>query len=213
MKTSATLYYAHDPMCSWCWGFTPVYRQLIEQLPAQVKTERLLGGLAADSEVPMTDDMQAMLQNIWRGIQQKIPGTEFNFNFWTKCTPRRSTWPACRAVIAARMQGDEYDQKMTLAIQTAYYLEARNPSDDSTLIELAEQLGLDVEMFRQTLNSSLSKEIFEQERSSSAHLGINGFPSLVLRISRSAWRLPVDYNSAEPMLTLIDRLLTENSPG
>ena len=25
---AAVLYYVHDPMCSWCWGFVPVQQQL-----------------------------------------------------------------------------------------------------------------------------------------------------------------------------------------
>ena len=44
----ATLYYVHDPMCSWCWGFAPVWQEVRERLtdsPVQVKY--LLGGLAA----------------------------------------------------------------------------------------------------------------------------------------------------------------------
>jgi putative protein-disulfide isomerase len=36
---------------------------------------------------------------------------------------------------------------MTVRIQRAYYLEARNPSDNETLVELAADIGLDVERF------------------------------------------------------------------
>jgi putative protein-disulfide isomerase len=55
--------------------------------------------------------------------------------------PRRSTYAACRAVIAARRQNPGYEEKMILAIQQAYYLEARNPADSHTLIELASEIG------------------------------------------------------------------------
>jgi putative protein-disulfide isomerase len=44
--------------------------------------------------------------------------------------------PILRAVIAAREQGIDYNEAMISRIQQAYYLEARNPSDNSTLIEL-----------------------------------------------------------------------------
>ncbi len=46
-----TLIYVHDPMCSWCWGFTSVYKQLVDQLPADIEIRRLVGGLAPDSEL------------------------------------------------------------------------------------------------------------------------------------------------------------------
>ncbi|MBE8572891.1 DsbA family protein, partial [Vibrio sp. OPT46] len=27
------LYYVHDPMCSWCWGYKPTLDKLKQQLP------------------------------------------------------------------------------------------------------------------------------------------------------------------------------------
>ena len=53
------------------------------------------------------------------------------------------------AVIAAHRQGDpadKLDRAMTGAIQDAYYRRARNPSDNSTLIDLTAEHGLDLAM-------------------------------------------------------------------
>ena len=128
---SNILYYAYDPMCSWCWGFRPVWEELQARLPAEVRVQPILGGLAPDSDQPMAPDMQSHLQDTWRRIEQRIPGTSFNFAFWENCSPRRSTYPACRAVIAAGAQGPGQESNMVLAIQRAYYQQARNPSDNS----------------------------------------------------------------------------------
>lgn len=57
----ATLYYIHDPMCSWCWGFTPIWQKIRAQLPADLPVVYLLGGLAPDSDDPMPQSMQATL--------------------------------------------------------------------------------------------------------------------------------------------------------
>ena len=123
----ATLIYVHDPMCSWCWGFEPTRKKFFAAVEDRLPIRRLVGGLAPDSDVPMAEEMRAMLQQTWQRIQQTIPGTEFNFHFWQVCTPRRSTYPANRAVLAARLQGEGYDPAMTHRIQQAYYLEARKP--------------------------------------------------------------------------------------
>ena len=98
------LYYFHDPMCSWCWGFRPAWLQVIDAVSERVEIRYVLGGLAPDTDKPMPPSMQAHLQQTWRRIQQDIPGTQFNFDFWTRCSPSRSTYPACRAIIATRMQ-------------------------------------------------------------------------------------------------------------
>ncbi|MEJ2593423.1 MAG: DsbA family protein, partial [Candidatus Thiodiazotropha sp.] len=77
----AHLYYIHDPMCSWCWAFRPAFADLLRRLPEGMTHSRLLGGLAPDSDQPMSEEMRAGLQATWRRIQEKLPETRFNFDF------------------------------------------------------------------------------------------------------------------------------------
>jgi len=206
----AVLYYAHDPMCSWCWGFAPVLGELEAGLPDGVLMRRLLGGLAPDTDEVMAEDMQLRIRSTWQRIQEAIPGTAFNFDFWTRCVPRRSTWASCRAVIAARRQGDEYDKQMTAAIQRAYYTQARNPSDAATLAELAQQLGLDVARFTVDLDSAATRAQLEDEMRQCEALRVYSFPAVVLTAGESQWHIPVDYLNSAPMLELVhDLLLTD----
>ncbi|MCG6861530.1 MAG: DsbA family protein [Chromatiaceae bacterium] len=204
-----TLYYIHDPMCSWCWGFRPTLGHLLAELPAHIEVVRLLGGLAPDTDQPMPQEMRLWLEQTWCKIAERIPGTKFNHDFWTRCTPRRSTYPACRAVIAARRQDARFDEAMTLAIQRSYYLEARNPSDRDTLVELAEEIGADAASFTDALGTSETQAELEAEIEKVRTLGSWRFPSLVLELSGSRWRVPVDYLNAGAMLETI-ALLTQD---
>lgn len=202
---SLVLYYAHDPMCSWCWAFRPAWDYVCQSLPAQIKLVRLLGGLAPDTTEPMPEAQQRMLQDIWRNIEARVPGTEFNFEFWSQCQPRRSTYPACRAVIAAAAQGQGNHESMTKAIQRAYYLQARNPSDDETLIALAGELHLNVGLFKQDLNSIETRDELKRQIELCHRLGIPGFPSLVLHVDNIARRIPVEFNDPQFQLQLIEQ--------
>ena len=205
----AMLYYVHDPMCSWCWSFDPVRRELLDGLPENVTVRRLLGGLAPDTDQPMPDAMRTTLQATWRRIQQSIPGTEFNFGFWSDCRPRRSTWPACRAVIAARSQAAGFDEVMTRAVQKAYYLQARNPSDDTTLVELAVEIGLQEQVFSEALTAEATQQILLDEMAEARRLQVDSFPGLALQVDDSVWRIPVDYLNSQPMLDLIRQLIID----
>ena len=202
MKT--TLIYVHDPMCSWCWGFTDVYQQLVEQLPEEIDVRRLLGGLAPDSDVPMPKSMQAMLQQVWRRIETMIPGKAFNFDFWSQCVPRRSTYPACRAVIAAREQGDQFDPIMTRAIQQAYYQQARNPSDNETLIELAGEIGLDPDRFASQLLDPKTHQQLLDEINTARSIGIDSFPSLMLERGGQYYPVLSNYTDVDKILYQIN---------
>ena len=153
---------------------------------------RLLGGLAADSDQPMPAEMQTR-QETWRRIQRRIPGTEFNFDFWRDARPRQRTWPACRAVIAARRLDSGAEASMIDAIQRAYYLLALNPSDDSTLIALATQLGLDADRFAQLLNAPETRQALTDEVAQARRMGADSFRVCVLQLGDSFWPVPVDY--------------------
>ncbi|MFT5396832.1 MAG: putative protein-disulfide isomerase [Gammaproteobacteria bacterium] len=190
-------------MCSWCWAFRPSLLFLLGGLPKEIVVVRLLGGLAPDSEEPMPDETQLLVQGHWQTIEQQVPATKFNYDFWTKCAPRRSTYLSCRAVIAARNQGQEFDAKMTFAIQQAYYLQARNPSDNSTLVKLSDELGLDKDRFAQDINSLETNETLRQEIKLSRRLSLNSFPSLLLDYGEKQLRINPDYINADAMLEKI----------
>ncbi len=204
---TATLFYIHDPMCSWCWGFSAVWQSILKQLPKGVQLETVLGGLAPDSDVPMPEVTQQFIKKIWKNIESVIPGTQFNYDFWSLCKPRRSTYPACRAVIAAREIDPKLELEMISAIQRAYYLQAENPSDAAVLIELAEAVGLDKTQFAKALNSADVEQSLEENihtfRNFGATLGVSGFPSLVLKTHNGCAAIPIDYNNSAVTLDAI----------
>jgi putative protein-disulfide isomerase len=205
--TPSRLYYVHDPMCSWCWGFRPVLDELVRALPAGLPFSRLLGGLAPDCDQPMPSAMRTQLISTWHRIQAQIPGTRFNFDFWRSTTPRRSTWPACRAVLAARRLCGELEAPMIAAIQHAYYLEARNPSDNDTLIQLAVHLGLDAREFAALLNDGTTQTRLDDEMALARSMGADSFPSLRLVDRDTVWPITVDYRRVGPMLNAIRSLM------
>jgi len=201
------LFYVYDPMCSWCWGYRPTWlalqQALTKELP-EVQINYLLGGLAPDSNEAMPADMQQFLAATWQKIASQL-GTQFNFDFWQQCQPRRSTYPACRACLIARESGKE--QQMVQAIQEAYYLKAKNPSDDSTLIALAEQIGLDKAQFTTQLASPVIQQKLLTEIDAARALPIRGFPSLVLSTSVGEHAIQLDYQHWEESVKSIKRAM------
>ncbi|WP_199528369.1 DsbA family protein [Pseudoalteromonas sp. bablab_jr010] len=186
----AKLIYVYDPMCSWCWGFRETWLKLQAAIGDKLAIEYKVGGLAPDSDEPMRKEMQQFLQQTWQRIEQQL-GTPFNHEFWHTAQPRRSTYPACRAVLVARQQNKE--QEMHYAIQKAYYLDAQNPSDISTLASLAEQIGLEKNAFLKEIESEKINSLLMDEINQARSLPIQGFPSLVLENKGLYAAVPVNY--------------------
>ncbi len=199
-----TLYYAHDPMCSWCYGFRPVWQQVTDWCQDKVNIEYLLGGLAADTNEIMPQAMQTDIQSYWQKIEQAIPGTTFNVDFWTNNQPRRSTYRSCRAVIAARVQQTNKPLEMITAIQNAFYQQALNPSNRDTLIDCAKQCDLDISA---DLDAPHTQNLLKLEMQQCRQLGLTSFPSLLIEKNGEFYDLAVDYLSAKTIIRHIQLYL------
>jgi putative protein-disulfide isomerase len=202
-----SLYHVHDPMCSWCYAFKPTLDELRKHLADNIKLVHVVGGLAKHSDEVMPQEMQEKIEAIWYEIEDVV-GTKFNHDFWKDCLPRRSTYLACQATILARAEDKE--DEMIEAIQEAYYQKALNPSDASTLIELAKNIGMDEKKFEEDLKSQKIEEDLQNELNFRRSLNVRSFPSLILKYKKELYPINIKYNDYESMLNQINDMV-ENS--
>ena len=207
-QSISTLYYVHDPMCSWCYAFSQSWAGLQRELPVDVRVSYLVGGLAPDATEPMPVSMQETIQQAWQRIEHTVPGVAFNWNFWTQNTPVRSTYPACRAVLAAKKQRTEAEQEMIEAIQNAYYQRAMNPSLAETLQACAREIGLDVQAFKKDIVSLALEQALQRDIQQARSMDVYSYPSLRLVHKDGVFPIAVDYRDHRPMLTEIERIVT-----
>jgi len=203
------LFYIHDPMCSWCYAFSRSWAALQAELPENIAIIYLAGGLAPDTTEPMPLSMRHTIQQIWQRIEQTVPGVSFNYDFWSRNTPIRSTYPACRAVLAARKQRAESEPEMVQAIQRAYYQKALNPSLPETLQGCAREIGLDVAVFDRDLISPEIDDALQHEIRQARQLDVYSYPSLRLVHNNAVFSIPIDYLSHRTMRDEINRVVRE----
>lgn len=180
--------------------------QLREHLPGEIVWQNVLGGLAPDNDEPMPEATREMVKGQWRNIQSSV-GSRFNFDFWETCQPRRDTYKACRAVIAASRQ--QAEEVMIEAIQKAYYLRAMNPSEPETLADLAAESGLDRELFVEDLLSSGTETELRRQLLLRATLYVTSFPSLVLEQGKRHALIKHDYQDYRDSLRQIEAFLAQ----
>lgn len=199
-----TLYYIYDPMCAWCYGFGKCWQTIKNNLDKKVTLHYLVGGLAPDNDEPMPESIRQGIQQAWISVAQAT-GVDFNKEFWQVNTPRRSTYPACRACLVAREFGVEV--KMIQAIQQAYYQDAKNPSNEDVLLACALEIGLDKNHFLTRLKSEDIQQKLTLDLKKARGMGGNSFPSLLLDNGSNITKITIDYNSAKPTLNQINQLL------
>ncbi len=205
------LFYIHDPMCSWCYAFRSSLDGLRKDLPATIQIVNVLGGLAPDTTEPMQAELQNTIQQTWRRIEKTVPTIHFNHDFWLLNTPYRSTYPACRAILAARKQGAEFESKIGHAIQTAYYRDAKNPSLQAILAECATDIGLDAVDFMNDLTDPIIESELQSEIRMARSMGVSSYPSLRLLQGETWFPVAVDYLNHRTMINEITEILKKAS--
>ena len=206
-----TLYYIYDPMCSWCYAFEQSLHSIKMQLPTQLNFKTILGGLAADTDMPMPEASKSMIQQAWRQIESTVPHIRFNFNFWSDINiPYRSTYPACRAILATENQSPDLTEAMRKMIQQAYYQDAKNPSLEATLVACAVQLALDIDQFILDLHSPEINQQLQQHILLSRLMQATSFPSLRLILKEEIYTLPLNYTNTAETIDQLNKLLGQH---
>lgn len=199
----ATLYYIHDPMCSWCYAFKPMLEEIKSKLSKEINLVYVCGGLAKHTDEPMPKDQQEKIKTIWKQIEQEV-GTKFNYDFWEKNIPQRATYLACQALILARQHDKE--EAMIEAIQKAYYQKALNPSKSEVLVKLAHEIGLDKNLFEASLNTLQTQQLLEEDLNLRRKLGVRVFPTLLLKYKKESYPIIIDFKQSAKMIEQIEDL-------
>lgn len=92
---------------------------------------------------------------------------------------------------------------MIQSIQESYYLRALNPSELSTLVQLAEEIGLDRTAFISDINSIEVQQELESQIQFARTLQVPGFPSLVLVKNDNTYPISVDYKNPDNTIKVI----------
>ena len=173
------LWYFADPMCSWCWGFSPVIETLRVDYRARMKIALVLGGLRHET-APMTTAQREDILHHWRAVQART-GQPFRFDDALPPGFLYDTEPACRAVVT--VGGIDTGQIFALfkAIQTAFYAGGRDVTQPGVLAELAAGLGVDGETFVRDFASDAARARTQAHFRQARQAGVRGFPTLIVQ--------------------------------
>ena len=204
---NARLLYVMDPMCSWCWGFAPVFDALAEQARAAGVAARLLvGGLRPGTRQALDAGTRGYILEHWRAVSERT-GQPFRFDGALPEGFIYDTEPACRALVTVRRLAPEQVWSLLSSIQQAFYVEGRDVTRPAVLLELAEALGVPRQAFASAFDSAELHAATQADFARAANLGIAGFPTLLAERDGQLALLTNGYQPVEALAPLLDRWL------
>jgi len=202
------LIYLMDPMCSWCWGFAPVFQALAEQAAAAgVAVHLVAGGLRAGQQAPIDSKMCDYILGHWREVQKRS-GQPFNFDGAFKEGFVYDTLPACRALVAAKTLDNPKTWPLVSRMQRAFYVEGRDIVKPHLLVELAAEVGFKRSAFAKSYDSDPVEQALLADFAFAQNLGISGFPTLLAERAGSLALLTNGYQPLAQLEPLLARWLT-----
>ncbi len=179
--------YIGDPMCSWCWGISPMLKELEKYCANnQLGFSISVGGLRPGGGDRWDDHFKNFLRNEWTHIGQ-VTGQAFGFTLLEQDLFNYDTEPACRAVITAReiieKNGLPKENNLSFfsAIQRKFYVLGQDPKNPEFYQDICQEQQIPyadfASLFQTKEISQKTLADFNQCRS----WGVRGFPSILLQ--------------------------------
>lgn len=172
------LVYFADPMCSWCWGFSPVIRAIADRFGATLPIRLILGGLRPGTTEPMSAESRREVRAHWDHVQA-ASGQPFEFAFFERERFIYDSEPPSRAVVVLRRRGMDVGLAALGRIHRAFYAENRDVTNIDTLTILASELGVDAADFRAEFESEAAVQETHNDFALAQSAGVRGFPTLI----------------------------------
>jgi putative protein-disulfide isomerase len=205
------LYFA-DPMCSWCYGFSPVISALAERFEGRMGLQLVMGGLRAGNTAPMRQQDKDYIREAWTRVGA-ASGQAFDFSFFAREGFVYDTEPACRAVVTARRLLPRLALPFMARVSQAFYAENRDMTSAEEIAAVAEEAGLDRQQFDETFLAPATRNDTFQDFLVAQELGIRGFPTLIAGSEAKGYALVTNgFRPLDDVLEPLERWWAAGAP-
>jgi putative protein-disulfide isomerase len=206
------LVYFADPMCSWCYGFSPVIGAIAERFEGRMPLDLVMGGLRAGNTSPMRQQDKDYVRNAWTQVNGAT-GQPFDFGFLERDGFVYDTEPACRAVVTVRRLMPKLALGFMGRVQQAFYAENRDMTSADAIAGVAEEAGIEREAFADAFLAPDTRNETFRDFLTAQQLGIHGFPTLIAGSEAEGYALVTNgYRPLDDILEPMERWWAAGAP-
>ncbi|GGK56252.1 DsbA family protein [Rufibacter glacialis] len=173
------LLYVTDPMCAWCYGFTPVIRRLNALWFGRLTVQVLVGGLNPYAHDPLSAPERDKLAVNWHRSQRKslLP---FDYSFFLQKDAQYDTEPACRALLTVRHLRPGLSLEVLRALHSAFFADGLDLSNTRVLVEVLRPFGIPENLFLAVFETDEIYRQTQEEFQLVEQMGVSTLPSVYL---------------------------------
>jgi putative protein-disulfide isomerase len=204
--------YFADPMCSWCYGFSPVIAALAERFEGRLGLQVVMGGLRAGNTEPMRPQDLDYVRKAWTQVGNAT-GQPFDFSFFDRESFTYDTEPACRAVVTVRRLQPDMALAFKARVSHAFYAENRDMTSPEEIATVAEEAGFDRVEFSTAFAAPETQNETFRDFLTAQELGIRGFPTLIAGSETKGYALVTNgFRHLDDLADPLERWLAGGAP-
>lgn len=201
------IYYFFDPMCGWCYGFTPVLDVILKHYP-EIPLEIICGGMVPEhSEGPIGVKGQYISGAIPR--VESYTGIKFG-ELYRKAVEDGSIWNASFkpsvAVTIMKQLFPERTLELVKRLQKAHFFDGQSLNEDHVYPPILAEMGFDPEPFLTAMAEADWQQQTRREFSFTSDVGISGFPTLVGQRNKELFMITNGYCTPEALLGIMQEI-------
>jgi putative protein-disulfide isomerase len=207
----AKLLYFYDPLCGWCFGFSPVIKKLEKEFQQKVTFEAISGGMVLGERVKPLSEMKTYLKDAMTRLEE-MTGVKFGkpyLEILEEGSLMLNSELPCIAMTVFKSMTNKSSIEYASALQSALYENGINLNVIENYQDLAESFDLPWEVFKSKLEDPAYKEKTYQEFQIGQQMGVNGFPSVVLSIGNQGYLIARGYRPENEMKAVIEEILNK----
>ena len=193
------LLYLFDPLCGWCYGMSPVIQRVRQEFAGRLDVSVLCGGMVLGEQAgPIRHDwpyISGALQQV-----ERVTGVEFGAAFRAlgeEGSYVQDSEPPSWAINVFRQLNQSQTASFAHDIQVAYFRDGADLNEPKTYLPLATAYGVDRAEFLRRLTLPETALATRQEFAAVAKIGVQGFPTTILRVGNEGYVLARGYQPYE----------------
>ena len=209
------LLYIHDPLCGWCYGMSPVINQIQQAFAGRLEVSVLCGGMVRGADAGPIAGSWEYIKNAM-GDVEKVADVAFGAAFRALGATgayHYDSEPPSRAIVAFRQITQDPARTVAFAhaVQAALFRDGHDLNNPATYPALLTPFGVDSAEFQRRFAAPETARAAQQEFAAVARIGVQGFPTAVLRIGEQGYVLARGYQPYGQVRAGLEQLLLEEA--
>lgn len=176
--------YVFDPLCGWCYGFSPVIKQAYDTYKDKADFKVITGGMIIGDQIGPIGKIAEFLKGATARVTERT-GAEFSTLFLdtilTEGTQLLSSMEPSIAVQICKAEKPERIFDFITELHKDIYISGLKTAIPADYARLAKKMGLDENKFINNLSENKFKQLAMQDFQEAGALGVDSYPAVLIR--------------------------------